>query len=175
MIFIFRSEFLTSSKIFESMPSKSDSRSTTMDFRAELHEHDHDLGQLPGWMFEGLLLLVVQSDHAEFHNHSSSSPQPISKMLELRMKRACNIARFAGADLTADLDDDNVTHVVVGEDANTRAVRQKISGYGPLLAVNFCQWLTTTSSRKRLPRIVTIEWIERSWAEQTLLDEERKY
>lgn len=118
------------SKIFESMPSKSDSRSTAMDFRSELQEHDHDLGQMPGWMFEGLVLLVVQPDHVEFHKQSSPRSQPMAKKLELRMKRACNIARFAGADLTADLNDENVTHFVVGEDTNTRAVRQKISGYG---------------------------------------------
>ena len=112
------------------MPSKSDSTSTTMNFRSELQEHDHDLGQLPGWMFEGLLLFVILPDYTEFHNHSLSKPQPNFKTLELRMSRACNIARFAGADLTADLNDDNVTHVIVGEGANTRAVRQKISRYG---------------------------------------------
>lgn len=127
MIFSLRSGFLIDSKIFESMPSKSDSRSTIVNFRSELQEHDHDLGQLPGWMFEGLLLLVIRPDHVEFRNDSS---QPISKMLDLRIKRACNIARFAGADLTVDVDDSNVTHVViVGKDTNTRAVRQKISGY----------------------------------------------
>lgn len=96
-----------------------------MDFRSEFQEHDHDLGQLPGWMFEGLVLCVVQPNHAEFHNQSS---QPISKTLELRINRACNIARFAGADLSTDLNDENVTHVViVGEDTNARAVRRKIS------------------------------------------------
>ena len=98
-----------------------------MNFRSELEEHDHDLGQLPGWMFEGLLFLMIRPDHAEFHNQSS---QAIPKALELRMNRACIIARFAGADLTADLNDGNVTHVViVGEDINTRAVRRKISRY----------------------------------------------
>ena len=28
--------------------------------------------------------------------------------------------------------------------------------------------------RKRLPRIVSFEWIEQSWSEKTLLDEERE-
>lgn len=117
-------------KMFESMPSKSKLGSTTMDFRSELREHDHDLGQLPGWMFEGLLLLVVHSDQAELHNHSTSNSQSSSKSHDLQMKRACNLARFAGADLTADMNDDEVTHVIVGAEANTRAVRQKMSRYG---------------------------------------------
>ena len=79
-------------------------------------------------MFEGLLLLVIRPDHAKFLNESS---EPISKALELRIDRACNIARFAGAGLTADLNDENVTHVViVGEGTNTRGVRREISVYG---------------------------------------------
>lgn len=28
--------------------------------------------------------------------------------------------------------------------------------------------------RKRLPRIVSLDWIEQSWSEKTLLDEERE-
>ena len=117
---------LTKSKIAESMPNKSEPKSTTMNFRSELQEHEHDLGQLPGWMFEGLLLLVVRPDHAEFYNQSSPA---ISKALELRINRACIIARFAGADLTVDLNDEDITHVVVEENTNTRAVRRKISRY----------------------------------------------
>ena len=117
-------------KIFESMPSKSKLGSTSTDFRAELREHDHDLGQPPGWMFEGLLLLVVHSDHAEPHNRSTSNSNPPSKSFDLKMKRACNIARFAGAELTADMNDDAVTHVIVGAEANTRALRQRMSRYG---------------------------------------------
>ena len=30
-------------------------------------------------------------------------------------------------------------------------------------------------SRTRLPRLVTVDWIEQSWKEDTLLDEERMY
>lgn len=70
---------------------------------------------------------MIRPDHAEFHNESS---QLISKTLELRTDRACNIARFAGAGLTADLNDENVTHVVVvREGVNIKAVRRKISRY----------------------------------------------
>jgi hypothetical protein len=46
------------------------------------------------------------------------------------MQRASNIARFAGADVTVDLNDEEATHIVVGEEVNTRAIREKISRYG---------------------------------------------
>lgn len=32
----------------------------------------------------------------------------------------------------------------------------------------------TADRRKRLPRIVSLDWIEQSWSEKTLLDEERE-
>jgi hypothetical protein len=112
------------------MPNKSKSESSNKDFRAELRGRDHDLGQLPGWMFEGLLLVVASSEHSGSNNHSSSAPQPLSKSLKYRMQRASNIARFAGANVTADLNDEEATHVVVGEEVNIRAIREKISRYG---------------------------------------------
>lgn len=173
-----------SPKIFESMPTKLEPGSTTIDFKTELREHDHDLGQLPGWMFEGLLLLVIDSDHPGLKHNSSPNSQIIPKILvtNSKMKRACNIAQFAGADITADLADEQVTHIVVAEeDVNTRVLRERISRYFFLPASKqtvrslplFCH-AYDKNSRKRLPRIVTIDWIEQSWAEQTLLDEESK-
>jgi hypothetical protein len=130
MIPIPKSELLTKSKIFESMPSKLEPRSTTIDFKTELREHDHDLGQLAGWMFEGLLLLVVDSDQVGLKHSSSPNAQILPKPVDSRVKRACNIARFAGADITADLADEKVTHIViVGGDVNTRLLREKISKY----------------------------------------------
>ena len=109
---------------------------TTRDVRSELQEHNHDLGQLPGWMFEGLLLLVVQSEEVEPKNHSTSHSQSVSRSLDLRMKRACNIARFAGANVTADRDDEEVTHVVIEKGVNTRAIRQKLSRHASCSEIN---------------------------------------
>ena len=42
---------------------------------------------------------------------------------------------------------------------------------------NLClteRMMMVKSRRNRLPRLVTVEWIEQSWREKTLLDEERK-
>lgn len=110
------------------MPIKFEPKPATVNFRAELQEHEHDLGQLAGWIFEGLRILVIQSDDYQSSNHSVSGSQPIYKPHGDRMKVICNIARFAGADVTADLNDEEVTHVVIGKDVkNMRAIRQMIS------------------------------------------------
>lgn len=72
---------------------------------------------------------------------------------ELRMKLVYNLIRFAGGQIVDTLDDKNITHVVVGNKAG--------------------QLRSTLSGRARLPRIVTCQWVEDSWHEKTLLDEER--
>lgn len=134
--------------IFDSMSVKFEHSFTASQFRSELEQHDHDLGVLPAWTFEGLLIYpdLQQSEEAKL----STQNKP-----DFRMQQACNTARFAGARITNSLGE-GVTHILVGEDrSRLRALRQQISRF------------------KRLPRIVTIDWIEQGWQEKTLLDEER--
>lgn len=134
--------------IFDSMPTKYEHTFNASNFRDELAAHKHELVQLPGWIFEGLLVYVDRQDR-------KGETLPTHKTPDFRMKQACNTARFAGARVTDELKD-GVTHVVVGQDrSRIRALREKVSG------------------SKRLPRLVTIDWIEQSWQEKTLLDEER--
>jgi len=133
--------------IFDAMPTDEHTFDTS-EFRSELGTHDHELGQLPGWIFEGVLI------YAGWQDQDAETPLT-QKNLDFRMKQACNTARFAGARGTNELEQ-GVTHVLVGEDrGRIRALREKISVF------------------KRLPRMVTIEWIEKSWQEKTLLAEER--
>ena len=137
-------------QIFDSMPTTSKHNFNATEFRSDLSTHDHELGgDLPGWIFEGLLIYI--DDQA-----ISQKTPLLQKQPAFRLKQACNTARFAGARITHDLNE-GVTHiVVVRDDRNrTRALREEIARF------------------KRLPRIVTVEWIEESWREKTLLDEER--
>lgn len=134
--------------IFDSMPTKYEHSFTASQFRSELENHDHDLGTLPAWTFEGLLIYADSQD-------APDSTPAIQKYPEIKMKQACNTARFAGARVTNNLKE-GVTHVLVGDDASRiQDLRQR------------------TSVFKRLPRLVTVDWIEQSWQEKTLLDEER--
>ncbi|KAI5357877.1 putative DNA ligase, ATP-dependent, BRCT domain, DNA ligase, ATP-dependent, central [Septoria linicola] len=64
--------------------------------------------------------------------------------------------QFAGGRVASSLKDQDITHVVVADDSDA--------------VVNIRKAL---SSRKRLPRMVTEDWIRESWAEETRLDEER--
>ena len=89
------------------------------EFKEELEEHGNDLGQLPGWMFAGLLL---------YTDHQLASDDAImDKNLDFRMKQACDFARFAGAHLTNDLKD-GITHVLVRHDRSIiKVLRQRVS------------------------------------------------
>lgn len=101
------------------MPAKFEHSFSAKNFRNELEEHGTDLGELPGWTFEGLLLY---NSRQHFNDDSF-----VDKDSDFRMKQACDTARFAGASLTNDLEE-GVTHVLVGEDKSiTRALRQRIS------------------------------------------------
>ena len=108
-------------QIFDSMPTKYEHRFNASDFRSELDDHDHELGQLPGWIFEGLL---IYADH-QLGGDAAHSTQ---KDPGFRMNQAFNTARFAGASTVSDLKE-GVTHVLVGGDrSRIRALRQDVSG-----------------------------------------------
>lgn len=108
------------------MPKKFEHAFTAAEFRTELEGHNHDLGLLPGWMFEGLLLYIVGSEHDTLEGTSSSEQKPLEGAA-FRMKQACNTAKFAGARITTSLADEGITHIVVGTDKAPRALREKIS------------------------------------------------
>jgi DNA ligase 4 len=66
------------------------------------------------------------------------------------------LLRFAGAEIAEALADDGTTHILVDVGSpNLGIIRQQIS-----------RWV-------RLPRIVTIQWVDDCWNEGSLLDEER--
>ena len=137
-------------EILDSLPSKFERDFDVSSFKSELLENDHDLENLPGWMFEGLLIYTDSSSA-----NGCGARSTIQSVDDLRISQAANLARFAGAQMTGELQR-GVTHVLVGEDLGQhKALRQKVSQFG------------------RLPRLVSVGWVEQSWAEQTRLDEER--
>ena len=102
------------------MPTKFEHSFSAKIFINELEEHRKDLGDLPGWMFQGFLLYI---------DLTLEGGAPVTnKGPDSRMEQACNTARFAGARLTNDLKE-GITHVLVGGDrSTTRALKQGISG-----------------------------------------------
>lgn len=69
---------------------------------------------------------------------------------------AKRILSFAGADPVSSIDDKELTHIVIA----TGSTRLK-------------EIRTAISSRAKIPRIVSPEWVLDSWKEKTMLDEER--
>ena len=135
--------------LFDGMPTKSENKLHLSEYRTELERHTHNLRELTGWMFADLVLYPDR-------DHLNGSGITTSMDIDLEMRQACNTACFAGADISDALVE-GVTHVLIGKDrSRLKGLRASISRFSG-----------------RLPRIVTIAWIEHSWHEKTLLDEER--
>ena len=114
------------------------------------------LGDIPGWMFAGLVAYFDpikksepnSDDHKVDRNEKDEEVQQCKDVMSWTF-------RFGGGLLSDELDNRQLTHVVAHEKSDLIQLRQALA------------------SRSRLPRLVTRHWIEESWKEQTLLDEER--
>lgn len=150
------------------MPNKIDHKLDPPAFRSELEDRGHNLGDLWGCLFEGRLIYV---DHSDTDDQTRLNQRDTI----FRLKQACNIARFAGAQLTNQLNE-GVTHILVGNDQDHGAtLRRTVSRYAS--GEKSCMvsgYLIPIDRFKRLPRLVTVNWVEQCWKEKTLLDEERK-
>jgi DNA ligase-4 len=114
-------------------------------FLTELEERGKGLGEMPGEMFRRCVVRFVGAG-------VDDAPEGIDLFL------AKNRVKFAGGKLAEDNDDQRITHVVFvgGDTAVIKNLRQKLSQRGG-----------------KVPRIVEMKWLEESWSEKTLLDEER--
>lgn len=111
-------------EIFDAMPNKFETIFNLDEFRKQLDEEQHDLGELRGWMYWGMLLYV--DPLAE--DFRPTLKKQSFKTMGLRMKLASSTARFAGAQITSDLNDKDITHIVVGDNRDRpRKLRQEIS------------------------------------------------
>ena len=127
------------------MPDKYEHTFSSGQFKTELADHGHDLGELPGWMFLGLLLYADYQD-----SYISNGSVPVTQAVEsgeskLRMKQALTTAKFAGAEFTTDLSAEGITHVLIGNDkSRAKTLRELISKY--VLLESCSQTLSLTKS-----------------------------
>lgn len=111
------------------MPKKFQPDFSAQTFIEELEEHREKIGDLLGWMFERLVLYVDEYTTAESKENSYPSPGEVPDLSNLRVKQAVNTARFAGAKVVHDIEDETITHVVVGKDRDRiKALRKQTSG-----------------------------------------------
>lgn len=111
----------------------------------------------PAWLFRGLKMYFnfadVEMSNDEFGDADSHLNANEYGQVDLRL--ASITARLTGATLAGCLSPADLTHIVVSNNSDVASLRREIAG------------------RPRLPRIVTYHWIEESWKERTMLDEER--
>ncbi len=120
-------------------------------FLQELCDHDHAMEEMRGWLFKGL---VIYLDYGSLPKEKSS-PNEMGRY-DLQMELVTNLLRFAGAKIVEELADETITHITVYSNSpRIDMLRKEIS------------------KKSRLPRVVTMEWVNDSWKEGTLLDEER--
>ena len=115
-------------QIFRSMPPNFETHVEPSIFLHELEEHENDLGELPGWLFKGLVLYIEAGYGFKANGVIEGSGQKSAQPEELELLLAGNISRFAGAEVTADLSDERITHVVVGQDrSQLKPIRETLS------------------------------------------------
>ena len=106
------------------MPQNLDHAFESNQFKEELEQHGHSFGELPGWMFQGLVICI---DNKKIFSSMEQAPSPA---FSLRYRQACNTASFAGAETTTDITNRHITHVLVGENRDgIRALRKQLSTY----------------------------------------------
>ncbi|KAL8999344.1 MAG: hypothetical protein Q9169_001770 [Polycauliona sp. 2 TL-2023] len=145
--------------ICDAMPAKSESYADLAAVRRDLEEHTHDLQSLPGWLFRGLFIYFDNMERVLFNGDDAAVMTKTDWPIEVDsdLKQARGIATFLGARVAHHLGEDGITHVVVGQDkSRLRNIRHELSRIS------------------RLPRIVTASWVQDSWREMTLLNEESR-
>lgn len=115
-----------------------------------------------GWLFHGLTFLFFPSEHHATGDHSKDTSDS-TKMEDTRQILACNMARFAAAKLVTSLQSRDLTHVIVNPETTSSA---EIASLRISLAER---------PEKKVPHVVSFEWVEECWEHGTLLDEESKF
>jgi DNA ligase-4 len=134
---------------------------------ATVFERSHEEGTMPpGWLFRGLAV-----HFHEFTDSSETSDQ-------IRIFLARKVAEFGGADIVDELDIDSgkskgrghistaniPTHIVA---TSSKSTKEEVSNIRKTLAQQ-----QMSGRGLKVPHVVTVEWIEQSWKEKTLLDED---
>lgn len=115
-------------------------------------EDFHSLGRedLRGWIFANTKMYFDRPTAAQTNGITATFSAPSSNSA-----MGATTAAFAGALIAQNRGDQDITHIVVDRDSEVKQLRQDVS------------------KRSKLPRIVTLDWIEESWKERTRLDEEK--
>lgn len=134
-------------QLLQDMPKK-EVMDTTFDkesFLEQLAEHGHDLGLMRSHLFKGMVVYIAGADTA-----------PPIRACQLR-----NWISFGDGVLTEDLHDKAITHVIImsRDEAEEREIAADVR--------------STISLRRRVPRVISEQWVVSCWKNRTIVDEER--
>ncbi|KAI0123898.1 DNA ligase I [Xylariales sp. AK1849] len=134
--------------LLKEMPKKEimDKAFNKTEFLGQLENHGHGFASLKGHVFERV--------DAYF-----ATTKGVSTITALK---ATNWVKFGGGRVINDLDCQSITHVIVISDGDDLAGRETAA-----------EVRVAISSRRHIPRIVSQQWLEDCWTENTLLAEER--
>ncbi|KAH8668220.1 DNA ligase I [Tricladium varicosporioides] len=116
-------------------------------FVEELEERGHGFSEITGSIFSRCIIRFVPAHKDEIKNSNSKIDFIVAE----------NRVRFAGGHVAKRDDQLGITHFVVLE-----ASQEKIK----YIRADIASW------RGKLPRVVNFAWLQESWKEKTLLDEE---
>ena len=123
------------------------------DMLDQMEQDGIEIDDLPGSLFRGL---TIHFDTESFRNLSVVSVGSTCSGANLELEMSKRTAALGGGRVVDDIQDPSITHVVVDQSGSrSRDLRKKVQGRSPL------------------PRVVTINWLDESWKENTRLDEER--
>ncbi|KAJ5713296.1 Nucleic acid-binding OB-fold [Penicillium malachiteum] len=108
-----------------------------------------------GWLFHRLAFFFCEG--SDTSNAEQKEPS------DIRLQLARNTALFGGAEIASSIQSPEVTHIIANPDLLSSDER-----------VSLRQALSERPGKK-LPNLVSVAWLEESWANGTLLDEEREY
>ncbi|KAJ5636168.1 Nucleic acid-binding OB-fold [Penicillium longicatenatum] len=111
-----------------------------------------------GWLFRRFTLLFFEKNQET--STENNNPAPTIAAGDIRLQLARNTAQFGGANTTTSLESSNVTHVIINPE--TLPSEDKTSLRESLAA-----------RPGKIPHLVSVAWVEESWMNGTLLDEER--
>lgn len=109
-----------------------------------------------GWLFRRFTFFFLE-------NHASTEEtKPKFITDEIRLQLARNTAQFGGANTTTSLESSDVTHVILNPEylspEDITSLRESLAARPGM----------------KVPYLVSVAWVEESWMNGTLLDEESK-
>lgn len=98
-------------------------------FGVELAERGFDLGEMPGWIFKGLIVYFDRNQEDPEDREDVGGNSTVAQVAEpTNLGLAANLVTFAGGRITHDLQDTALTHVVLAskDRRRERALREKL-------------------------------------------------